>query len=133
MTERQTIVPESQRQLYDRFHFAPAVVDDSGTVYCSGVIGSGPDGTFADEPVDQFRQAFANVATVLEQAGCGWSDVVEMTTFHVDLMANLRAFVQAKDEVVGEPYPAWTAIGVSELAMPGGLVEVRVTARRPSS
>jgi enamine deaminase RidA (YjgF/YER057c/UK114 family) len=56
-----------------------------------------------------------------------------MTTFHVDLMANLRAFVQAKDEVVGEPYPAWTAIGVSELAMPGGLVEVRVTARRPSS
>jgi enamine deaminase RidA (YjgF/YER057c/UK114 family) len=133
MTERQTIVPESQRQLYDRFHFAPAVVDDSGTVHCSGVLGSGADGSFADEPVDQFRQAFANVATVLEEAGCGWSDVVEMTTFHVDLMENLRAFVQAKDETVGEPYPAWTAIGVSALAMPGALVEVKVTARQPSA
>jgi enamine deaminase RidA (YjgF/YER057c/UK114 family) len=56
-----------------------------------------------------------------------------MTTFHVGLMEHLRAFVEAKDEVVGEPYPAWTAIGVSALAMPGALVEVKITARRPSS
>ena len=131
MTERQTIVPESQRQLYDRFHFAPAVVDDSGTVHCSGVLGSGADGSFADEPVDQFRQAFANAATVLEEAGCGWGDVVEMTTFHVDLMENLRAFVQAKDEVVGEPYPAWTAIDVDRLFPDNGTVEIRVVAYAP--
>jgi hypothetical protein len=30
---------------------------------------------------------------------------------------------------VSEPYPAWTAIGISELAVPGGLVEIKVIAR----
>jgi enamine deaminase RidA (YjgF/YER057c/UK114 family) len=30
---------------------------------------------------------------------------------------------------VKEPYPAWTAIGVSALAIPGALVEIRATAR----
>ena len=30
--------------------------------------------------------------------------------------------------MISEPYPAWTAIGCTELAMPGGLVEIRVQA-----
>ena len=30
-------------------------------------------------------------------------------------------------------FPAWkTAIGTTELAVPGGLVEIKLTARRPS-
>ena len=100
-------------------------------MHCSGVLGTGEDGSLAEEPVDQFRQAFGNAQVVLEEAGCGWDDVVEMTTFHVALSDHLAAFMQAKDEFVGEPYPAWTAIGITELAIPGALVEVRITARRP--
>ena len=34
-----------------------------------------------------------------------------------------------KDRYIHQPYPAWTAIGISELAIPGGLVEIRVSAR----
>jgi enamine deaminase RidA (YjgF/YER057c/UK114 family) len=34
-----------------------------------------------------------------------------------------------KDRYVEAPYPAWTAIGVVELAVSGALVEIRVTAR----
>jgi len=33
-----------------------------------------------------------------------------------------------KDGFCKEPYPAWTAVGVSELAF-GALVEIKVTAR----
>ena len=33
-----------------------------------------------------------------------------------------------KDRYLTDPYPAWTAIGVSELAAPAALVEVRVVA-----
>ena len=44
---------------------------------------------------------------------------------------NLEAFMAVKDRYVKAPYPAWTAIGITELAIPGGLVEIRVTARMP--
>lgn len=130
MTGRQHVIPASQQHLWDGFHFAPAVVDESGTVWCSGVIGSGPDGKVSDDPAEQFRQALANVATVLAEAGCDWSDVVDITTFHVDLAEHLRTFAAVKDEVVTEPYPAWTAIGTTGLALPGALVEVKVVAKK---
>ena len=34
-----------------------------------------------------------------------------------------------RDEFLSEPWPAWTAIGITELAMPGAHVEIRVTAK----
>ena len=51
-----------------------------------------------------------------------------MTSFHVDMASHMSAFMKVKDEMISEPYPAWTAIGCTELAMPGGLVEIRVQA-----
>jgi enamine deaminase RidA (YjgF/YER057c/UK114 family) len=33
-----------------------------------------------------------------------------------------------RDSCFREPWPAWTAIGVSELAVPGAQVEIRATA-----
>jgi enamine deaminase RidA (YjgF/YER057c/UK114 family) len=38
--------------------------------------------------------------------------------------------MKVKDEYVTAPYPAWTAIGVSDLITPGTTVEVRLIARR---
>ena len=31
---------------------------------------------------------------------------------------------------LSEPWPAWTAIGITELAVPGAHVEIRVTAQK---
>ena len=67
--------------------------------------------------------------TALRAAGCDFSHVVEMTSYHIGLQAQLEAFKTVKDEFIPEPYPAWTAIGVSELAVPGTVVEIRVIAR----
>jgi enamine deaminase RidA (YjgF/YER057c/UK114 family) len=36
--------------------------------------------------------------------------------------------MKVRDEFISAPWPAWTAIGVSELAVPGARVEVRVVA-----
>jgi len=66
---------------------------------------------------------------VLAAAKLGFSDVVEMTTFHVGLQQHLGTFLAVKDRYLTAPYPAWTAIGIVELAVPGALVEIRVTAR----
>jgi enamine deaminase RidA (YjgF/YER057c/UK114 family) len=127
--EQDLVVPAAQRHFYDRFHFAPAV-RAGGLLLCSGQIGTGPDGRPPAEPEAQFVAAFEQVGTVLAEAGLGFADVVELTTFHVG-MQHLAAFAAVKDRYLAAPYPAWTAIGVSELAFPGGLVEVRATARLP--
>lgn len=131
MEQRQIVIPAGMKAFYDQFHFAPAV-KDRDRLYCAGVIGIGPDGKAAADPEAQFTQAFESLQTVLVAADAGWTDVVEMTTFHVGLQAHLRTFTKVKDRYLQAPYPAWTAIGVTELAVPGGLVEIKVIARLPS-
>lgn len=127
MNPKDVVVPAAQKHFYDRFHFAPAVRAGE-LLLCSGQIGAGPDGRPQADPETQFVSAFEQVKAVLVEAGLGFSDVVELTTFHVG-MQHLRTFSAVKDRYLAAPYPAWTAIGVAELAFPGGLVEVRVTAR----
>ena len=67
---------------------------------------------------------------MLAHAGASFDDVVELTTYHVGLADHIERFRRVKDDFVGEPYPAWTAIGISALVVPGALVEIRATARR---
>ncbi len=123
-----SVIPDSMKAYYDQWHFSPAVIDGKH-LRCSGMIGLGDDGKAIADPEAQFDRAFENVKTVLEAAGASLADIVEMTTFHVGLQQHMAAFMKAKDKHIAEPYPAWTAIGTPELAVPGGLVEIRVTAR----
>ena len=121
MTERGPVVPDGSQASYDRFHFAPAYrVGDA--LYVSGVIGAG------DSLEDEFTNAFENLAAVLDAAGFSLADVVDMTSFHVNMSETLGAFMKARDAAMNEPWPAWTAIGCTELAIPSGRAEVKVTA-----
>lgn len=128
MDKSAVVIAKGMEAYYDQYHFAPAI-KDGDRLYCSGVIGVGPDGKAPEDPEAQFTQAFESVQSVLTTAGVSFSEVVEMTTFHVGLRAHLATFMKVKDRYMKAPYPAWTAIGVSELAFPGGLVEVKVIAR----
>jgi len=112
---------------YERLHFAPAVAAGEW-LFCSGVIGAGADTRLADDPEEQFTKAFENLELVLTAGGSSFSNVVEMTTFHVGFSAHIATFMAVKDRFMQPPYPAWTAIGVSELAF-GALVEIKVVAR----
>jgi enamine deaminase RidA (YjgF/YER057c/UK114 family) len=55
-------------------------------------------------------------------------DVVELTTFHIDLRGEVDEFAKVKDEFFPRDYPAWTAVGVTQLALPELLVEIRAVA-----
>lgn len=121
------IVPESQQSYYDQWHFSPAVVY-SGVAFLSGVTGINPDGTFAADAVEQFTQLFDNIAVVLTEAGIGWSDVIEMTSYHTNI-DELDAFIAVRNRYLAEPWPAWSAIGCTALALPEARAEVRVIAR----
>ena len=66
--------------------------------------------------------------SVLEAAGATLADVVELMTFHTDLRGEMAAFSKVKDAFFTERYPSWTAVGVTELALPELLVEIRAVA-----
>jgi enamine deaminase RidA (YjgF/YER057c/UK114 family) len=122
------VVPHGFRVKYDKWHFSPAV-ESGGFLFVSGCTGAGPDGSISGNTRQQFRQAFRNVELALAEAGLSYADVVEMVSYHVELEENFQDFVLVKDEFVAEPYPAWTAVGVSSLAAEGALVEIKATAK----
>ena len=124
---KKVIVPPEFAHYPRDWHFSPGI-DDGEYVFFSGVTGVRPDSTIAGDPETQFRNTFQFVVANLAQAGLGFADVVEMTTYHVGLREHLDTFIKVKDEFVAEPYPAWTAIGVSELITEGALLEIRIIA-----
>jgi enamine deaminase RidA (YjgF/YER057c/UK114 family) len=109
------------------------VVAAHGLLLCSGVTGARPDGSVDDDPATQFETAFAHLAEALALAGATTADLVELTTYHVGLRRHFETFAAVKARHVAAPYPAWSAIGVAELAVPGTLVEIRAVAEDPAS
>ncbi|HEY7005348.1 MAG TPA: Rid family hydrolase, partial [Sphingomicrobium sp.] len=77
-----------------------------------------------------YVRAFDEIARRLARLGASWGDVVEINSFHTDVVTQLPVMVAVKKRYVGPPYPAWTAIGVSRLIPGSGLTEIRVTAVR---
>jgi enamine deaminase RidA (YjgF/YER057c/UK114 family) len=123
------LVPHEFSNIPDQWHFAP-VLDTGEFVFVSGITGVRPDGSVAEDPETQFRETFGFVAAHLEAADLHFDHIVDMTTYHVGLRKHLNAFIKIKDEFVRAPYPAWTAIGVTELITEGTLLEIRVIAKR---
>lgn len=120
------IVPERMQRTYDNWHFAPAVKID-GRVYLSGVVATPINGDLQAG----YRRAWQHIEDVLRASGATLEDVVEMTSYHTALQAQLPDFSAVKDEFIRAPYPAWTAIGITELATPNGVTEIRVVAHVP--
>jgi enamine deaminase RidA (YjgF/YER057c/UK114 family) len=112
------------------WHLSP-VLDTGEFVFFSGITGTHPNLSVAGDPTAQFRDTFQFLLANLQTAGLTFEHIVEMTTYHVGLRSHLNAFIKVKDEFIAEPYPAWTAIGVTELITEGTLVEIRALAKRP--
>jgi enamine deaminase RidA (YjgF/YER057c/UK114 family) len=129
MKHAQVIVPEPLRRTYQHFHFAPAVRAGS-TIYVSGQVGVRPDMTVPDTLEEELEIAFRSLELVLAEAGAGLDDIVALDTFHVgdDFAADAQAFTAARLKHMSGPHPAWTAVQVASLLLPGLRVEIRATA-----
>jgi enamine deaminase RidA (YjgF/YER057c/UK114 family) len=75
----------------------------------------------------QIRQTCKNIGLALAAAGASFADVVETITFVTDIKEYRRHSAVRGDYFGAEP-PTSTTIGISELADPDGLVEIRATA-----
>jgi enamine deaminase RidA (YjgF/YER057c/UK114 family) len=128
--EPQIHVPEGSEEFSESFMMAPAI-RAGDFVFISGVVGYlRTDVERTPEAYETaIRDAFMRTETVLNAAGTGWADVVEMTSFHVDMRAHQEIFRTVREEFVPRaPYPAWTGIGVEQLWSDAVFVEIRVKA-----
>ena len=127
MGERRDIIPPGMENIFERFRYAPGVLVDD-TLYIAGQVGRDEQLQVVAGTQAQFTQAFENVGKVLRAADATFDDVVEMVTYHLD-MRDLALFMEVKNRYFTGRLPAWTGIGVTALAMPGLVVEIKCTAR----
>jgi len=161
MSSRRTIIPSGLRGVYDQWRYAPAVAANGFIHVCgivgvspggavpdwlgkeSNQVFAGASSTTAAtgvplaaleavrDPEAQFAVAFETLRGILREGGADLSDIVEVTSYHVGISAHMEAFMRVWARYLKEPYPAWTAVGVPELIVPGGLVELRAVAVDP--
>lgn len=126
-TQRQSIVPPEFQAWHDTYHFTPATrVGD--TIWVSGQVGIDAQMKVGEDVQAQARIAFESLKTILAAAGATLADVVELTTFHTNLQADIELFSAVKDEYFPSRFPAWTAVGTTQLALPELRVEIRAMA-----
>lgn len=79
---------------------------------------------------EQTRAVIENVRDILASAGADLSDVVEMTTYLVN-MNDFAGYNEVYGEYFGYDGPARTTVAVHQLPHPHLLIEIRALAYRP--
>ena len=91
------------------------------------VSGQGPKDLDADMET-QIRQTFDRIGLVLKEAGAGFENVVILRSFFVHLLRDLPIYRKVRQDYLVKPYPASTAVGTPELAIPGLEIEIEAVA-----
>jgi len=130
MSVRTPVFPAGQHDLYVKQAYS-AAIKSGDLLFVSGQVGSRSDGSPEPDFEAQVRLAFANLKATLEAGGCGFDDIVDVTTFNTDPEKQFAFVMKVKSEIFPEaPYPNWTAVGVNWL---GGFdFEIKVIARIPA-
>ena len=121
--------------LHRPFGYSHAVSARPGrVVWTAGQVAMRPDGSPAPagDWEAQTRLAMENVGHALAAAGAGWSDVVKLTFFVVDVseVATIRA---VRDQFLdAERRPASTLVRVAGLILPELLIEIEAVACPPN-
>ncbi|MDF1721615.1 MAG: Rid family hydrolase [Minwuia sp.] len=122
------IVPEGQEWAPKDFHMAPAMVAN-GMVWMSGVVAlqtkEGPEAMEA-----AMVAAFKTISKTLQASGSDMEHIVDILSYHCDLDAQMKTFMAVKDQFLpGPKFPCWTAIGITSLAVPPAICEIKVVAQ----
>jgi enamine deaminase RidA (YjgF/YER057c/UK114 family) len=114
------------------------------TIYISGQLGHKGTELLAPAPVDadgrttdgsnmaeQMRQTYVNISELLTRFGATFDNVVEEVLYVTDFAAAFAAAGPVRKAVYGreDPQVASTLIGITQLAVPGQLIEIKIIAR----
>jgi len=112
-------------------------------LFVSGTSARRADNTIAGADVDplgttrldirvQTRAVIENIRDILQGAGAGLQDVVEISTYLVN-MNDFAGYNEAYGEYFGYDGPARTTVAVHQLPHPHLLIEIRATAYKPQA
>jgi enamine deaminase RidA (YjgF/YER057c/UK114 family) len=123
-----TIVPPSFKAASETYQYAPAVrIGDQ--ILISGIIGADAEGRLPPDFRGQAENVFTTLEAILKEAGATLDDVASLHSYHVgDLHSQLRELVDIKAKRIRPPHPAWTGVGVTQLGVPGALLEISAVA-----
>jgi enamine deaminase RidA (YjgF/YER057c/UK114 family) len=105
-------------------------------VFVGGMIGADSEGRFAQGFLAQMKQALANIAAVLAEAGASPAHIVRLTWYVRDMneyLADLPALGTAYREVMGRHFPAMAVVEVTRLVEPLARLELEATAVLPTT
>jgi 2-aminomuconate deaminase len=119
----------------------PHVKRAGDLLYVSGTSARRADDTIAGAEMDshgamrldiraQTRAVIENIRDILEAAGAQLEDVVEISTFLVN-MDDFAGYNEVYGEYFGYDGPARTTVAVHQLPHPHLLIEIRATAYKP--
>ena len=102
-------------------------------MFISGVVSTDGDGNVVGkgDVVAQARQVFANMARILDGAGCGFADVLRVTVYLTDIDDRPK-INPVRQEVFGETRPASTLVEISKLVHPDLMVEIEAVVGIPA-
>ena len=122
------IVPPSMKAASETYQYAPAV-RIGAQILISGVVGADAEGRLPPDFRSQAQNVFTTLEIILNQAGATLDDVASLNTYHVgDLGSQLRELMDIKATRIRAPYPIWTGVGVTQLGVPGALLELSAVA-----
>lgn len=105
-------------------------------VFVSGQVGWDAQQIFrSDDLVEQIRQALANIIFILAEAGAKPCDIVRLNWYladKVEYKLRRKEIGAVYRALMGNHYPAMTAVEVAGFVEDGALVEIEATAVMPS-
>jgi 2-iminobutanoate/2-iminopropanoate deaminase len=122
------VVPVDGVLQYEPFGFTNCVRHDD-VLWLSGISALDTDGrVIAPDIASQTRHTYESIERVLRAGGSSLSDLLQMTSFVVDLPKNGQGYVDTRKQLLPEPTYTSATIGVSALMIPGLLLEVQCRA-----
>lgn len=102
----------------------------NGTIYISGQFSHDIQGTFIGEGDihAQTRQTLENLDRVLTGFGATRLNIAEMEIFLTNLQEHFEKCIRIFKNYIGNHRPAGTLVGVSGMAFPEQLIEIRAVA-----
>ena len=99
-------------------------------VFVSGQLGIDSDGMIPPDAAGQAQVAFDNIKAILGEAGMTLKDVVKLNAY-VTGRQHMRGYMDVRNELFEEPYPASTLMIVGGFTREEFVVEIEAIAASP--
>jgi 2-iminobutanoate/2-iminopropanoate deaminase len=122
------VIPTTGVLQYEQFGFTNCV-RFKDVPYLSGIGAVDTEGKVLGNDIEtQTVHTYENIGRVLRAAGSALDQILQMTSFIVDLERNGSLYVAARKKILTSQTYTSAVIGISKLMIPGMLLEVQCCA-----